>query len=148
MPAIVNEVKKVSITRRSENSDGINGVNGTFEAAAVRFLDLRSPVDFQASHITGAHNSPLSGLSAETLSPFNFDEIQTLTDQCAQLDAMMESPVMSEWIFGSKVPLVVIDYNGDTSRILVAALRSRGLEAYSFIDGMSGLEKYLASLRN
>ncbi|RYO74050.1 hypothetical protein DL764_010995 [Monosporascus ibericus] len=148
MPSIVNEVQKVNIIRKTDElTNGTNGVNGVHDQPAVRFLDLRSPADFESSHVAGAHNYPLPGLGADTLSPFNFDEINTLVNQCHQLNAIIEKPDLSEWISAAKVPLVVIDYNGDTSRILVAALRARGVETYSFIDGMSGLEKYISSIR-
>lgn len=147
MPSIVNEVKKVNIFRQSVQTNGVNGANGTHDAPDVRFLDLRSPADFEVSHVSGAFNYPLQGLSSDTLSPFNFDEINTLVDQSTRLNAMIEEPDLTKWINEVKTPLVVIDYNGDTSRVLVAALRARDVEAYSFIDGMSGLEKYLGDIR-
>ncbi|PLB55683.1 tryptophan synthase beta subunit-like PLP-dependent enzyme [Aspergillus steynii IBT 23096] len=122
-----------------------NGVTGS---PAVRFLDLRSQADFESGHVKGAFNAHLPGLSADTITPFNFDEINTLVEQSKRLEELLQEQAISDWISNDGPPIVVVDYNGDTSRILVAALRAKGVEAYTFIDGVPGLQKYLDSLRS
>ena len=46
-------------------------------------------------------------------------------------------------IIGLRGPLVLLCYNGDTSRIATAILRSKEIEAYSFMHGMDGLKDFL-----
>lgn len=143
MPGIVEEVKKVQFVNGTETF-----TNGVTESPAVRFLDLRTSADFGAGHVKGAFNAHLPGLTAETITPFNFDEINTLVEQSKGLERLLEDENVSDWVFKEGPPLVVVDYNGDTSRILVASLRAKGVEAYTFIDGVPGLLKYLQSLNS
>ena len=143
MPEIVEEVKKVQFINAAEAQ-----TNGVTTSPAVRFLDLRSQADFESGHVKGAFNAHLPVLSADTITPFNFDEINTLVEQFQGLERLLEDQAISDWISKEGPPIVVVDYNGDTSRILVAALRAKGVIAYSFIDGVPGLQKYLDSLRS
>lgn len=123
----------------------INGGPYSDVLSFVRFLDLRTLADFESGHIFGAYSSPLPGLVAQTKSPFDFDVPQILIGQSNKTKELLEDPAIAQWIFSAKTPVVVVDYNGDTSRLLVAALRARGIEAYSFRDGMPGIVSYLAS---
>ncbi|KAH8427544.1 uncharacterized protein LDX57_005257 [Aspergillus melleus] len=125
MPEIVEEVKKARLVRGDEAL-----TNGAAELPS------------------GAFSAPLPGLTADTITPFNFDEINKLVEQYKGLESLLEDQQISEWIFKEGPPVVVVDYNGDTSRILVASLRAKGVEAYTFIDGVPGLQKYLDSLRS
>ncbi|KAI9044050.1 tryptophan synthase beta subunit-like PLP-dependent enzyme [Aspergillus affinis] len=143
MPEIVDEVKKARFVSGDEAL-----TNGAAESPSVRFLDLRARDDFESVHVKGAFSAPLPGLTADTITPFNFDEINTLVEQSKELESLLEDPYVSEWIFKEGPPVVVVDYNGDTSRILVASLRAKGVEAYTFIDGVPGLQKYLDGLRS
>ncbi|KAB8297993.1 hypothetical protein EYC80_001766 [Monilinia laxa] len=111
----------------------------------IRILDLRSSIDFDTYHIKGAHNSPLPNLTPETRSPLNFDEIKTLVDQWKELNSMIGGSEIMEWICVDS-PLLILCYDGDTSRVMTAILRAKGVEAYSFRDGIDGLASYLESL--
>lgn len=146
MSSILDQIKEVVLSKGS----GVVRNSGLdpYHSSSVRFVDLRSHNDFESCHVTGAYSSPLPSLAAETNSPFDFGDIQTLLDQSKELNAMLEHPEISQWFFTIKSPLVVLDYNGDTSRVMTANLRARGVEAYSFRDGISGLMKYLASQRS
>ncbi|KAL8852334.1 MAG: hypothetical protein Q9221_002830 [Calogaya cf. arnoldii] len=110
----------------------------------IRVLDIRSRSDFESRHITTAYNTPLPKLCAETASPFNFNDTATLVEQCEGLGLMLTaSSDTAPWLLKAEEPLVVVCYNGDTSRIMAAILRARGVEAYSFRDGMDGVVRFL-----
>lgn len=112
---------------------------------SIRILDLRSSEDFNTYHIKSARNSPLPNLTVETRSPLNFDEVDTLIDQWKELSSMIGKSETMEWIC-MESPLLILCYNGDTSRVMTAILRVKGVEAYSFRDGIDGLVSYLESL--
>lgn len=143
MSAVIDQIKKVVLSKGS--AVVANGHLDSHHSSSVRWVDLRSSIDFETCHVTVAHSSPLPNLTAETKSSFDFGDIQTLLDQSKELKSMIESPAFSQWLLTAKSPLVVLDYNGDASRVMTAMLRARGIEAHSFRDGMSGLTKYLAS---
>lgn len=143
MPGIINQIKKLGLSKGSEVV--ADGDLDSYPLCSVRFIDLRSRIDFETCHVTGAYSSPLPNLAAETKSPFDFGDTDALLDQWKELNLMLGSPGVAQWLFTIKSPLVVLCYNGDTSRIMTAILRARGVEAYSFMDGMPGMMKYLAS---
>lgn len=95
----------------------------------------------------GASNLPLPDLTVESKSPFDFGDIEILISQSNKIQALIERPDVSAQLLSNKSPLVVLDYDGNTSRVMTAMLRARGVEAYSFYDGMPGLMKHL-SLKN
>jgi len=141
MPSIIDEIKKAFLGKGPEIER--KGSLDSTHLPSVNFLDLRSRPDFELSHVTGAYSSPLPNLAAKTKSPFDFEDVEALIDQWKELNLLIESPAASQWLSTIKHPLVVICYNGDTSRLLTAILRARGVEAYSFSNGMPGLLKYL-----
>ena len=145
MPAIFDEIKKLKLSGNSE-AVGADGPD-SYPSCSVRFMDLRSHIDFESCHVTSAYSSPLPKLTAETKSPFDFGDPDALTNQWNELQLMLADPAVSQWLFTVKTPLILLCYNGNTSRIMTAILRARGLEAYSFMDGMPGIIKYLNSQR-
>ncbi|KAK2821762.1 hypothetical protein FQN49_007698 [Arthroderma sp. PD_2] len=147
MPDMFDDIKQLVLSTGSAAGVVGDNLDNTNHLRTIRFIDLRSRVDFESCHVIGAYSSPLPNSEAESKSPFDFGDIDTLIDQCKELDAMIENPEVSEWLFTTKSSLVVLCYNGDTSRVMTTILRARGVEAYSFIDGMPGLVKYLASQR-
>lgn len=136
---------KLTVAKGAVN--GVNGPNGTglSSSSAIRCIDLRSPEDFEECHVQGAFTSPLDGLTPTSTSVFEFGEPQVLIDQWKRLKAKIEDAGVSKWLSAATNPLLVLDYDGNTSRVMAAALRARGFEAYSFKDGMSGLAKWLNS---
>ncbi|KAG8525193.1 uncharacterized protein KY384_008837 [Bacidia gigantensis] len=128
-----------------EGSKGTDEPDSDHFSRAVRFVDLRCPNDFKSCHVTGAYSCPLPNSMAETPTPFDFGDTKVLLDQWKELNVMLRNQEASQWLSDKESPLVVIDYNGDTSRILTAILRAQGVEAYSFRDGMPGVLKYLNS---
>ena len=144
MPGIIDQIKNLGLSKGP--AAVANGSLDSYPSYSVRFVDLRSRIDHESCHVTGAYSSPLPNLAAVTKSPFDFGDTGALLDQCKELNVMLAHPGFSQWLFTTQSPLVVICYNGDTSRIMTAILRARGVEAYSFMDGMPGIIKYLASL--
>lgn len=106
-------------------------------------IDLRSPVDFDKEHLPDALNWPLQSLSADTKSPF-FDS-QILEEQWKELESLFQpSSKLSEARLmelehpGRSVMLVC--YDGDTSRVATSVLRARNIQASSIKGGMRGHE--------
>ncbi|KAI0387362.1 tryptophan synthase beta subunit-like PLP-dependent enzyme [Hypomontagnella monticulosa] len=138
---IIDQVKNCILSKNPgelTNGDSVSAV-----PSSIRFVDLRSRVDFDLCHVKSAYNFPMSGLTAETKSPFDFGDINALIEQSKGVDSLLKSPELSKWLSGATSPLVVLCYNGETSRLMTAALRAQGVEAYSFKGGMPGLAKYL-----
>lgn len=141
----MDRLAKLTVAKGSVN--GVNGVNGTglSSFSAIRCIDLRSPEDFEDCHVQGSFSSPLDGLTLKSTSAFEFGEPEILIDQSKKLKAKIEDSGVSKWLSAAANPLLVLDYDGNTSRVMAAALRARGFEAYSFKGGMSGLAKWLSS---
>ncbi|KAL8767045.1 MAG: hypothetical protein Q9209_006339 [Squamulea sp. 1 TL-2023] len=146
IPAMLDKIKSLGLSTGSEAIMGDDGLD-TNLSCHVCFIDLRSRIDFESCHVKGAYSCPLPNLAAETKSPFNFDRTDTLLDQWKELNLMLANPGASQWLFTVKTPLIVLCYNGDTSRMMAAILRARGVEVYSFKDGMPGIVMYLTSQR-
>ncbi|KAL6355522.1 hypothetical protein LRP88_11117 [Fusarium phalaenopsidis] len=147
-PEVMARLAKLTVAKGAVN--GVNGPNDTSlsSSSAIRCIDLRSPEDFEESHVQGAFTSPLDGLTPKSTSVFEFGEPQILIDQSKKLKAKIEDAGVSKWLSAATNPLLVLDYDGNTSRVMAAALRARGFEAYSFKDGMSGLAKWLRSKKS
>lgn len=112
-------------------------------ASMLRVVDLRPTAEFETCHVRDALNFPVEGTNE---SPFDFGKPEILQDQCAQLDVIVKDPAMVKFL-GEEVskPLLILDRDGNTSRILAASLRAKGVEAYTFFDGMTGLLQYQQS---
>ncbi|KAL8673108.1 MAG: hypothetical protein Q9168_002463 [Polycauliona sp. 1 TL-2023] len=140
IPSLVSQIHSLGL------SSGPAAAASPDACSSIRILDLRSRRDFESCHVTTAYNASLPKLTAETVSPFNFDDTTTLVEQCQELDLMLiASPDVSPWLLKGKesaaAVVVVVCYNGECSRIMAAILRSRGIEGYSFREGMNGIAR-------
>jgi rhodanese-related sulfurtransferase len=115
---------------------------------SIRVVDLRSTDDFNNHHITGAYSCPAPHLTADTKTPFDFGDPNALVNQWKDLNTMLENSELVSKFFGADGPVLILCYNGETSRLLTAMVRGRGVDAYSFRGGVSGLIEYLDSHRN
>ena len=106
-------------------------------------LDLRGPEDFACGHISAAINFPLKALKRETSSPFQDSSV--LESQWLELESMFHSggSLESASAMDGGQPIILVCYEGDTSRVATSVLRSRGIEALSIAGGMEGLSKLL-----
>lgn len=143
IPSVINLVHRSSLVLRPPG-EAANGNAHLATGAPLRYLDLRTTVDFDACHTEEAYNIPVPGLTANSISAFDFGQPQVLVDRCKALTStVLDDGPLIAWLSTSAAPLLVLDYDGNTSRIVVAALRARGVEAYSFRDGFTGLVRYL-----
>lgn len=140
-PNFISEIKKSVIV--SEISNVECPKFRAISSPAVSFLDLRSRIDFKLSHVHGALNLPLQGITADTKSPFDFEDTSMLLNQWTELQSIFQSDEFCGQLSALQAPIVVLCYNGDTSRMATANLRAKGIEAYSFMHGMPGLKEFL-----
>lgn len=110
-----------------------NGIEHPSSSIA-KVLDLRSPEDFEHGHISGAISTPLANLTATTPNPY--DDGKLLQSQWKDLKDKFSGDDFER--VGSR-PVVVVCYNGETSRLASALLRGQGYEAYSIAGGVSRL---------
>ncbi|TQS37116.1 hypothetical protein Golomagni_02420 [Golovinomyces magnicellulatus] len=108
--------------------------------------DLRTVVHFDNWHLPGAVSKPLTNLTAETPSPF-FDttvmellwrEMETIANDYAKLKD--PGPRNDD--------ILLVCYNGDTSRMATSVLRARGIKAINLMGGMNDLAKEVKKLNH
>jgi rhodanese-related sulfurtransferase len=108
-----------------------------------QLLDLRTSTDFNNSHLPGALNWPLQSHSADTKSPF-FDS-QILEAQWKELESLfqpnsMHSDARVKDLEHPGRSVMLVCYDGDTSRVATSILRARNIQASSIRGGMRGHE--------
>ncbi|VUC23400.1 unnamed protein product [Clonostachys rosea] len=91
-------------------------------------VDLRAASDFNSLHISGSINRPLDSLESDTDSPFNQKSV--LCAQAREIEC-----IAKDLSTGNRVPILVVCYHGETSRLACSILRHRGMEAYSLKGG-------------
>ena len=107
----------------------------------VILLDFRTREDFQAWRFPLSVNLPLETLNSETCSPF--EDSSTLEKQWLELEALFEhglagTPLIDEQsLVGHQI--LVICYDGDTSRVATSILRAKNIEACSVRGGIRGM---------
>lgn len=122
-----------------EADDGFSISNGIEHphSSIAKVLDLRSTEDFEHGHISGAISNPLANLTA--MSPSPYEDGKTLQRQWKDLKTKFSG---EEFDRVDKRPVLVVCYNGETSRLASALLRGQGIEAYSIAGGVSRLEGF------
>ncbi|RKF59662.1 Cysteine synthase B [Erysiphe neolycopersici] len=116
--------------------EALNNSTPTRDTIAEIF-DLRTAVDFDIWHLPGATSKPLVNLTAETKSPY-FDT-ETMELIWPELMTMFSSYAADKKRSLEKKTIVLICYNGDTSRVATSILRAHGVEALNLMYGMDGL---------
>lgn len=104
--------------------------NGYIAPSSSLVIDLRATSDFNSLHIHGSINKPLDSLTPGTQSPF--DQKSVLCAQAKDIECIVKD--LSD---GDTVPILVICYSGETSRLACSILRHRGIESYSLKGGFS-----------
>lgn len=131
---------KPDINSGFETQSGIATPFSSPEGGIV-LLDLRTREDFQAWRFPLSINLPLEALSSDTCSPFG--DSSTLEKQWLELEALFEhglarTPLNDEKsLVGHQV--LVICYDGDTSRVATSILRAKNIEACSMRGGIRGM---------
>ena len=101
-------------------------------------LDLRTKEDFRACRLPHSINLALETLDSETCSPF--EDSCVLEKQWLELESLFQQDVtgksfMDDQSFVGQEVLVVC-YDGDTSRVATSILRAKGSEAFSMRGGI------------
>jgi len=98
---------------------------------AVSIIDLRKPADFKAACVPGSINVDI-GLDGQQLSnPFH--DAEAMVKQWTTLNNLFSEPSKFE-LEGKAV--VVLCYDGSTSRVATSVLRHYRVEAFSCVDGI------------
>ena len=108
-------------------------------------LDLRNTIDFVKWTMPGSSNLPLKSLDPDKPSPFS--DPSTLKKQWRELESLFSDNsrndgAMSATRFKDQQVLLLC-YNGDTSRVGTSVLRAKGVEAVSLKGGMNPLRDLL-----
>ena len=103
--------------------------------AKITVIDLRSSEDFEDWHVRGATSIPLATLTAATPSPF--DDVDTLQNQWKELKAKCDDQELGHGLDVVSGPVLMLCYNGETSRLSTAVMRAQGVQAYSVRNGIA-----------
>ena len=104
-------------------------------------LDLRRGEDFQTWKFPLSINLPLEALNSDTRSPF--EDSTMLEKQWLELESLFKNelpgnpPMNEKSLVGNQV--LVICYDGDTSRVATSILRAKNIEAFSMRSGIRGI---------
>ena len=109
--------------------------------ANTMILDLRTIEDFRSWSLLGAKNIPLKTLNSSTISPFK--DAETLEKQWLEL-ASIFSPEIQDSVLPELIDRVVLVlcYDGDTSRVATSILQAQKVDACSLGGGIRGLFSY------
>ena len=103
----------------------------------VILIDLRPETDF-ACHLPDAVNVPLSSLSRTSSSPFA--DANVLERQWLELENVFQPGGTSAAALPMRLlqdrRVVVVCFDGDTSRVATSVLRAKGVEAFSIRHGI------------
>jgi rhodanese-related sulfurtransferase len=102
-------------------------------------LDLRQQRDFDAVHIRESINSPLEGLDSETGDIFEDSKQIQLFWTKLRTKFSKETDILGL----KKYSLLVICYDGETSRLATSILRSKDYTAYSVLGGFQAFGEYV-----
>ncbi|KAM5441465.1 hypothetical protein MferCBS31731_003536 [Microsporum ferrugineum] len=101
-------------------------------------IDIRKPVDFDHWHLPGAINVPLNTLDIKTASPFSDSAV--LEAQWLEIEGWFSqsaenaSALLADLKAG-RIRVLLVCYNGDTSRVATSVLRAKGIEAWCVRGG-------------
>ena len=101
-------------------------------------LDLRTEEDFQACRFPHSINLPLETLNPDTCSPF--EDSCVLEKQWLELESLFPQDVTGKCFINGQSfvgqEVLVVCYDGDTSRVATSILRAKGIEAFSMRGGI------------
>ncbi|KAJ5714407.1 cysteine synthase-like protein B [Penicillium malachiteum] len=118
-----------------QNSHGCGSLSTSF-----KILDLRRSEDFSRSHISGSLSKAISSLEPDTESPF--DSVPVLEAQFKSL-VKLTSELRSNGHFCKHDTVLVLCYDGETSRLSCSILRQEGIKAFSVRGGFQTLANQL-----
>ncbi|KAF6827317.1 Cysteine synthase K/M:Cysteine synthase B [Colletotrichum musicola] len=111
-------------------------------------IDLRSSRDFSRSHMPGAYNLSLDDSVPGANSGVDlFADAGAVHAAWSNLKTMFDTARATELIDRSRkanVPVLVVCYNGEVSRLATSVLRRKGVEAFSALGGFEALRRATA----
>lgn len=102
-------------------------------APGVRIIDIRAPTDFAQKTIAGAQNVPFDSVKAGIASPF--DDVGVLEAQWREMKELVGPETSGYELIKGVAPVLVVCYDGESSRVFTSILRASGVEAYSSKGG-------------
>jgi cysteine synthase/rhodanese-related sulfurtransferase len=109
----------------------------------VIIIDLRRPQDFAEGHLPDAVNKPLNTLNRGTTTPFSDPKV--LEQQWTELDNLVREGKLLDVSVDLAVlqasSVLVVCYDGDTSRMATSVLRAKQVDASSIRGGMKALNQ-------
>lgn len=144
-PDFQEKRKGTSRPRKDHKTNKASSINKTFKSPLqlkenVTLIDLRPALNFNAQHLPGAVNMPLKSLTQNNSSPFANAEV--LEAQWHELENIFKpgetstAALLMTYLQARLV--VVVCFDGDTSRVATSVLRAKNIEAISIKDGMRG----------
>lgn len=104
----------------------------------VSIIDLRQPSDFQTYQVPGSTNLPVALPS----SPSPFADTAVMTTVWTQLEETFSAPDNADLLpVLQNKRVLVICYDGDTSRVATSVLRAKGFAADSIRGGFSNFAR-------
>ncbi|KAE9973411.1 hypothetical protein EG327_009098 [Venturia inaequalis] len=119
-------------SRPSCRTKGLCNSPGTSKTS---ILDLRQKQDFAKEHLCGSTSSPLKQLTERTGDIYS--DSNALHMHWRNLKTKFEAE--SARLGAKTSPLLVLCYDGETSRLAVSVLRARGYHAFSIFGGYHSL---------
>lgn len=107
-------------------------------------LDLRSAESFGQGHVHGSYNCPLQGLSHDLGGGDLFGDARALHWASMSVKEWLQTTPLCSLVDTAehqRQKVFILCYNGDISRLAVASLRKRGLDAFSVAGGFGELQK-------
>ena len=116
--------------------------------AGVVILDLREATEFRKQSMPGSFNLPLETLNSITQSPFSnssvlesqWKELESIFSRKSGTNAAPSADALKDH------RVLLLCYDGDTSRVGTSILRAKGVEAVSLEGGMDSLQDLLPGL--
>ena len=105
-------------------------------------IDLRSKTAFNTRHLPGSFHLPLDGLTPKLAGGDLFGDPHAVFSVWNGIQSLFYAPPASKILEGAKIyhlPVLVVCYDGDASRLATSTLRHRGVEASSVKGGFEAL---------
>lgn len=136
------DVKRVTpqgrpLSNLSSETAGEKGVGGTLalkEGTAI--IDLRQRADFEEFSLPGSVNLPFANSS----SPSPFSDPAVLEALWSKLDNYFSTPPDDLGLLLQGKRIMVLCYDGDSSRVATSVLRAKGYEADSVRGGFQAVK--------
>lgn len=139
---IINEQPEKTLREQQASSSCLK------PKAGVDVLDLRKATDFARWRLPGSVNLPLESLNSTKQSPFSDSAI--LESQWRELESIFsgksENDTAPSAARSKGRCVLLLCYDGDTSRVGTSILRAKGVEAVSLRGGMHALQDFLPAL--